>query len=261
MLWQKRRLAGDGTLGPRETIEPLLHVNEGESDANLDSRSFAYFRSVPGIFQLQAVYSFPDGTKIPIPFLRMGDGKAIQNGDRQPKTNEKLKAGQPDYIGVCRNELSLKLRKEAVRWLGSEAYAKAKQVPIKSGYIYNPNTKDAPKCNIFVTHLSNRVGATTPYFYRRWGIVPAAPIAKHDWHLDPEKNVDLDPAGWHYKGLIMEPAPGMSVASYGASSGIGHVGILDYDGSWISAGPKKVNKYIHLSDENSPYKPTHFRSR
>lgn len=33
-----------------------------------------------------------------------------------------------------------------------------------------------------------------------------------------------------------------------------HVGIIDYDGSWISAGPLKINKYYHPSstyiDEN-----------
>lgn len=242
-------------------MERHLHSGESEPPANFDSWSLAYLSSKAGIFQLQAVYLFPDGTKIPIPYLRMADGKNIQDGADPPNTNFNLKAGQPDYIGVCRNELSLNVRDQAVRWLGSTAYAQREQVSIKAGYIYNPDTKGANKCNLFVTHISNRVGATTPFFYRHWGIVPTAPIAKEDWHLDPEKNVDLDPPGWFFKGPIIEPAPGMIAASYGTASRSGHVGIVDYDGSWIAAGSKRVNKYIHLSDEDSPYKPTNFRSR
>jgi hypothetical protein len=263
ILWQKRRLRGGGTLGEWETMEPLMNLTESQSSEppdDLDSRAFAYLRSDPGIFQFQAVYSFPDGTKIPIPYLRMADGKSIQNGDLVPKTNDKLKAGQPDYIGVCRNDLSLKLRNEAVRWLGSKAYNFEGKVSIQGGNPFNPNTKNRNKCNLFVTHLANRMGAVTPYFYRKL-VLPTAPIAKDDWHLNPERNVDLDPPGWFFKGSVAEPAPGMSVASYGTSSSSGHVGLLDYDGSWISAGSKKVNKYIHLSDEGSRYKPTHFRSR
>jgi hypothetical protein len=36
-----------------------------------------------------------------------------------------------------------------------------------------------------------------------------------------------------------------------------HVGILDYDGSWISAGRNKVNKYVH--PKTAEYQPQGYR--
>jgi hypothetical protein len=56
----------------------------------------------------------------------------------------------------------------------------------------------------------------------------------------------------------------MSVASSGnlmAPAPVGHVGILDYDGSWINAGALDINKFIHLTDPADSYKPAHFRRR
>jgi hypothetical protein len=103
--------------------------------------------------------------------------------------------------------------------------------------------------------------ATTPYFYRRF-VIPVAPLARLDWHSEPEQNIDLDLPGWKYLGTGNEVSPGSTVASYGTlESGSGHVGFLDYDGSWIAAGSKKINKFIHLSDSPTTYQPAHFRTR
>ncbi len=59
------------------------------------------------------------------------------------------------------------------------------------------------------------------------------------------------------------PCPGMVCSSPRTSGGTayGHVGIMDYDGSWINAGAEKVNKFIHLLDMLPDYKPNTFRSR
>ena len=46
-----------------------------------------------------------------------------------------------------------------------------------------------------------------------------------------------------------------------AGANFGHMGIVDYDGSWINAGALTVNKSLHILDNISEYKPNTFRSR
>ena len=215
----------------------------------------------PGIYQLQAVYSFPNGQQVEFPFVRMRNAKSITNskGDK----NILLKAGQPDYFGVARNDRSVFVRDAAIRWLGSTVYSKDNPMVTDSSSLYNPDTKGRSKCNLFVTHISNSVGATTPY-YVRWAFVPTAPLAREDWFREPEQNVDLDDPGWLFQGVSPDPAPGMTVASPSAGGdalGSGHVGILDYDGSWINAGKFTVNKSVHLLDSSADYRPNTMRSR
>jgi len=41
----------------------------------------------------------------------------------------------------------------------------------------------------------------------------------------------------------------------------GHVGILDYDGAWINAGPKTVNKFPHLTPPGGEYQPARMRKK
>ena len=97
----------------------------------------------------------------------------------------------------------------------------------------------------------------------RWNFLYAAPIAWDDWFSNPEKHLDLDADGWGFQGVIPDPAPGMVVASPRASAGTrhGHVGFLDYDGSWINAGSKTVNKSVHLLNPLPHYRPNNYRSR
>ena len=158
----------------------------------------------PGIYQLEARLILPDSREINFPFVRMRDAKSIKN--RLGDTNQLLIAGKRDYFGVYMNEQSKAIRDAAVSWLGASGYSLDKNVPTQPGNIMNPSTKNRPKCNLFVTHISNSVGATTPYF-ARWGNVfgvslipgiPSAPIAKFDWFQNPETNIDIDPAGWHF---------------------------------------------------------------
>ncbi len=253
--WQSRRLLTNGTLTnwdwmrSASTQQPyqghIGFVSGGENS---------------GIHQMRAVLILPNGEHIYYPYLRMRDAKSIRDSEGTP--NELLRAGQPDYFGVCLGLLSKAIRDKAVSWLGSTQYAADQQVTIMPGAIWNPNTKRSPKCNIFVTHVANSVGAYTPYYFRRW-FIPTAPIAKDDWYTEPELNINLDPAGWafHDSGAIAHP--GNAVASPRTASGTrhGHVGILDYDGSWINAGSKTVNKSLHLLDESMNYKPNNTRVR
>jgi hypothetical protein len=189
----------------------------------------------------------------------MGHAKGMKNSNHFP--NALLKAGQPDYIGVCPNEVSFRLREMAVNWIGRTDYAFRNNVTTQAELLsWNPDTSRTWKCNLFLTHLANRVGATTPYWHE-WVIVPRAPRAGEDWHDEPEKHVDLDGPGWHFRGITQEPSPGMSVASSNTGGNSGHCGVLDYDGTWINASKDSVNKSVHLSDDSVLYKSPHFRTR
>lgn len=256
IFWQKRLLSGAGTMGAWSYIYP---VDPAEDQYEGDWPTIEV--ADPGIYQLQAVLSFPNGQQVEFPYLRMRNAKSINNS--RDVENELLKAGQPDYFGVVRNDRSIFVRDAAIRWLGSTAYSKDSPLITDPGSLYNPGMKGKSKCNLFVTHIANSVGATTPY-YTRWSFVPTAPLAREDWFGEPEQNVDLDSPGWVHQGVPMNPAPGMSVASPragGDALGSGHVGILDYDGSWINAGKLTVNKSVHLMDSSADYKPNNMRSR
>jgi hypothetical protein len=287
IYWMTRKLKGDGTLeewkaifepNPLDPLNPLALKGAHRSVSD----------RLPGIYQLKAVLLLPDATQIDFPYVRMRDARSLKNSGNVP--NPRLFAGQPDYFGICANPLSKAVRNKAVEWLGATGYAAANNIPIEPGNIFNPGTTGSPKCNIFVTHIANQVGATTPYFNRiRWGIPTpqtSAPIAKWDWYSNPEVNIDIDYPGWHYLDNAGYPAtnptvqnfssqfhslrswqggpcPGMTCASPNTSSGprYGHVGIMDYDGSWINAGSLNVNKSLHLLDADQAYKPNTFRSR
>jgi hypothetical protein len=126
--WQRLRLGGDGSIGPPEDITPLPsleELNQSGLPADLNSRPFAYFRiASPGIYRFQAEFGFPNGTKVSVPYLRMKHAKGRFNS-REPRIpNQRVEAGQPDYIGVCPNELSYRLRREAMRWIGRTDYRK-----------------------------------------------------------------------------------------------------------------------------------------
>lgn len=257
LRWRKHRLHGDGSVGDPEEVTPLLSAVDklvpGLPD-HFYSRNWAFFRiDEPGIYQFDAQINFPDGTKITAPYLRMKHAKGLTDGN--DISNPLLKAGKPDYIGVCPNQLSYNLRQMGVEWIGRTEYSNANHVTIDWGWTkWNVSTKGKPKCNIFLTHIANRVGATTPY-YRDYQLIARAPAAWGDWHKNPEEHVDLDAPGWRYQGVTNEPSPGMSAA------GGGHCGLLDYDGAWINSGPKNINKAVHLSGNGVTYKPTHFRER
>ena len=262
--WFKRKLNGGGTFEPWTLMYDPFALPPTDL-IPLESYHAILRGEQPGIYQLEARLILPDSREINFPFVRMRDAKSIKNGDDDE--NPLLKAGQPDYFGVCSNDTSKYVWNAAVQWLGSALYAQTASMVTEPGNFMNPKTSGSPKCNLFVTHLANSVGARTPYFVRKkWGIltgIPSAPIARDDWFTNPELNIDLDIPGWRYKGVTDSPQPGMAVASPRTSAGAnhGHVGILDYDGSWISAGSKTVNKYVHLASGSPNYKPNTMRSR
>lgn len=267
--WYKRKLNGTGSFEEWVQMYDPFHMPATEL-IPLEGWREPLRGEQPGIYQLEARLDLSDGRTIKFPFVRMRNARSIKNGDGDE--NPLLKAGQPDYFGVCDNDISKNVRDAAVIWLGDTGYSGTQDINTKAGDPNNPSTKGSPKCNLFVTHISNSVGASTP-FYTRFGrvrgtiipsfSVPAAPAAREDWYTNPELDVDLDGPGWKFQGISPSPYPGMIVASPHTSAGTlhGHVGILDYDGSWINAGGKTVNKFVHLADTKPDYKPNNMRSR
>jgi len=257
IFWQARRLTGGGSL------ENWFYLKTPGNSPEISQGDYAAAQPPPpGIYQLQAVMEFTNGGKVEFPFVRLRNARSIRNS--KDVENVLLKAGQLDYFGVVPNGEALAVREQAIRWLGSKTYKKTAWVITDPDWPFNPDTSNRSKCNLFVTHVANRAGARTPYFTRWAGFSISAPLAREDWFGEPEQNVDLDAPGWKFAGVPPAPAPGMTVASPGAggdSLTSGHVGILDYDGSWINAGEKTVNKAVHLLDTSTSYKPNNMRTR
>ncbi len=95
-------------------------------------------------------------------------------------------------------------------------------------------------------------GATVPLIHGGGGIFPTSPPSAYDWY-----DVTVSIQDWASLAIDAYPQPGYIISRpdphYPAARRDAHVGILDYDGSWINAGLKDVNKYPHLT--NSDYQP------
>jgi hypothetical protein len=245
--WQKRKLESDGTLG-----EWTFITMDGYQATPYEGKHLALSFRNAGIYQLQALVIFPNGTKIELPFVRLRDAKSIK--DSLKKENMLQKAGAPDFFGVTYDKADQKIRDTAVSWLGSKKYRVDVQVKVDPLALFNPALMGKDKCTLFLLHVANTSDAPVPY-YIRYGTVPYAPLARQDWYSNPEEYVDLDAAGWKHGGSERIPTPGAVVAGYGTGRHSGHVGILDYDGTWIGAGPNTVNKHINMQNLGPQYKP------
>lgn len=206
-----------------------------------------------GIYQLQALLVLPNGLEIELPFVRMRNAKSIK--DSLDTENLLQKAGAPDFFGVTFDDKDIAIRNKAMSWLGSTQYRFRVDVKVDPTSWTNPDMYRRDKCSLFLLHVANTSGAPAP-FYIRYGAIPYAPLAREHWHRNPEDHgMDLDVAGWIHGKSNPAIAPGRVIAGYGTGRPNGHVGILDYDGTWISAGPKTVNKYISLQNMGPQYKP------
>ena len=58
---------------------------------------------------------------------------------------------------------------------------------------------------------------------------------------------------WSWEDGINNPLPGRVITSKS------HTGIIDYDGTWISAGSTDVNKSMHISQDNGNNNDYHYR--
>ena len=78
----------------------------------------------------------------------------------------------------------------------------------------------------------------------------------------------VDHKGWAWHPQSWTPEPGAVVSRYNFDwvpfieripTTSAHVGILDYDGAWINAGPSNINRFPHIT--SGEYQKAHFRTK
>jgi fibronectin type 3 domain-containing protein len=240
--WQQRRLKSDGT------YTEWLNIG-----AHAKGTKFEHTTAAGGIFQIKAVIT--NGGEYE--YKRKKD--APHGSDSGGTVNPIYKKDELDYVGVCDAQWQMEVRCAAKSHLGSLAYGKSVDMPVYAG---GPSTVDMPKCNIFVYHACTAGGVAVPLTTLSDG-TQWPPTAKRWW----SQNVAI--AGWNNLLQTNEPQPGYVVSRPGAHVTIagrdfiaaGHVGILDYDGAWINAGSKTVNKFPHLTPPRGEYQPARMREK
>jgi hypothetical protein len=242
ITWEYRQLKADGTFNPPDP-------NWTAFGAHGKGTKFEHTTTLGGIYQVRAVKN-SGGTEQKLQYLRKKD--AIHATGSDGKYNEELRKGKPDFVGVVDDDWQITLRNTAKGFLGSAAYAQAVHIAIYAG---GPNTKGSTKCNIFVYHCGNSSGTPIPldwsYFSTsKPGLISMPPLANH-W-ADSGRAI----AKWTFLGNGM-PQPEFVVIKMRAGSS-GHMGILNYDGTWINAGRDTVNQSIHLST-HPKHQPAMFR--
>ena len=232
-----------------------------------------YNTPTAGIFQVKAILTPPGQAPFEFVYVRKKDVKFATNSGN--KYQDLHRAGAPDYFGVVDSDWQIRLRDKVVSNLGSTYYAEATTCVIYGEKVVG---KDLPKCNIFVYHKCNDVEAYVPLIVKsHWWVTtgPDLPPNAIDWWNDNTHRVDSfaneiitpDIPGWVSPTEMPQPGWVVSRArifdhlpDYVAKNPPlyeAHVGVMDYDGSWVSAGSLNVNKYCHL--KTPLYQPPNFK--
>jgi len=186
-------------------------------------------------------------------YVRRNDANG--GADSSGTYNPIYKKGELDYIGVCKNSSDLAIAEAARSQIGSEEWGINKTCTIAGGE--KVAGAGASKCNIFVYSCIKLSDFSLP-------LDDGWPPRAHEWWF--QSNVI---SGFKWIDVNKhQVSPGMVVSRYKADwvplvervwKTSAHVGILDYDGSWINAGSKNVNKYPHLTTKD--YKPVHVKQK
>jgi len=230
VAWESRKLKGDGSFGTWTTFSgvfgPKVEVLE----------------SAAGIFQVRARIDRGGGAVLYLDYKRKVDDPHGRGSDGA--MNPIYKSGQPDYVGIAAALPQYQLARNARAWLGSEAFAVSANVTVSATATAGVGDN---KCNIFVYHACISAGATVPLDYGGW------PPRANNW-IDSSFAI----AGWTYQAPSWDPEPGVVVGAPAPMFPFadfpppiqlysGHLGVLDYDGGWVSAGSNNVSRYAHLT--------------
>ena len=196
-----------------------------ETDINLN-RQF----NEPGIFKLKARLVFPGPQWADVGYIWTADENAEWG---------KYEAGCTNHIGVALTQAQLDLRRAARAKLGDCDYALDAYLPARYGFAAVQS--DKWKCNAFVAHTASSVGQTVPAIHTGGllGMNRYPPVA-NEW-----ANGNVSIQGWTYLGRSVCPEPGM-IIGHPKPNGIGHVGIVDFDGDGIAAGVTNINRQYKL---------------
>lgn len=217
---------------------------------------------LPGIFQLKAILTMPDGSTQEFMYVRKNDSRHAD--DRLGNVQDIHRVGFPDYFGITDLPWQSELRNEVVKMLGNKDYANSAKVKTKSygfdiggksAMIFHPGSD---KCNLFVYHKVNDIRSAPHVALTRGTFGMTSPPLAIDWWNDNTGRTDnkrrvittVDIPEWSRLADRGFPQPGFIAARPNLDDEPelyhSHCGILDYDGSWISAGFLKVNKYCHI---------------
>lgn len=142
-------------------------------------------------------------------------------------------AGNCDHVGVASTPEQIQLRNVAFSKMGSTNYAESAFLDAAHGFAYvMPRT---PKCNFFVAHCAEEAGLNVPAIHGNNPFLPYPPLA-NDWATGA-----VSIRGWTFLGTGIPPEPGW-IVGHPSPSGMGHCGIVDYDGFGIAAGFSEVNR-------------------
>jgi len=234
-VWKYRQMQFDASYGPWQEIGV--------------GPKFNFTSNTSGVFQVEAVFFGDDADAID--YVRKHDelDGAIKYG--------RGKTGDPDCVGVADTTTQVAVRNAAQLQMANPAYSfQAALAPV------GPNSS---KCNLFVAQQATAAGATVPNI--NWTVNHASPYIPPVMHAPPVANqwAGVQPGnitGWTLLPQNTPPQPGFVVAhpsavTGAATAGMGHCGILDYDGVGIAAGSSfGVSKmYPFLT----PQSPSRFR--
>jgi hypothetical protein len=251
--WKVRQLKHDGTT--------TAWTDVAGQGAELD-----FTTDQGGVFEAKAVVTPQGGHASEFALTRKKDAPHADN--RLGQVHDFHKSGAVDYFGVADKQWQIDLREKALADLGSDKYKNEGWLTWQRWpYPRWAKPKDN-KCNFFVYNKCNDAGVSVP-LNDRGSFLDNPPMAIDWWNdssLGKKDNngqtiSSFDIPGWSRLPDGAMPQPGFVVArpdldlapvSYSA-----HCGIFDYDGSWISAGFAKVNKFYH--PKTSDFQPQGYR--
>ena len=186
----------------------------------------------PGVFRIRADVVCANDTNT-VHYLRNGIGP-YDPPDIEPQ----------NHIGVASTQNQLVLRNFAVTELGQTSFALSANLPSLNGFSSVESGKW--KCNAFVANCAMWVGQTVPATGGHPPISSYPPVA-NNWAMGATI------AGWTFLGTGVDPEPGW-ICGHPQPGGLGHVGIVDYDGYCIAAGKYNVNRqYKQFLDGSCGY--------
>ncbi len=164
-----------------------------------------------------------------------------------PENIQGLYKNDKDLIGVYTFETQKKLIDRAYFYCEnlSTKFSKKSNLDLAEygitgyrGWVFNQALKGVWKCNIFVYAVAYDVGIKLKLIKRTFYDSP--PLVK-EWNNHQFEIVAYPYPNWNFLNVNF-PEPGFII------NDSEHMGILDYDGTWISAGEFYVNKKACLGD-------------
>lgn len=255
VIWEYRQLLGKNKKDPYGPWKAI--------GINAKGTKFSHKWAMSGIFQIRALVG-----NIPFTYVRSMDVK-YRFSNSSGKENSYLKIGQPNFIGVVSNNEELLYARKAASNLGQTHWAWSKPAPNWFDFKVDsnippiaPSYVGSPKCNIFVYGMAFYVTLRMSLMDRGWGRADCPPTCDrlYDAAYVISRLMTKDITGgrkyqvtWSWVDGINNPVPGRVITSKS------HTGVIDYDGTWISAGSTDINKSMHMSQDNDHNNDYHYR--